>query len=90
MDKPRDTEERKAVKSNTRKDKWRYFEDFIGNHTAVYQMSKIVCGKLKIENVSIKSKGGKMFTTEAEQKNKGPEHFKEGFNRCSPTSAPDI
>ena len=93
-------EENLDVRRRSRADKRNYIEDLAtqaeeaaqeGNQGQVYKITKIISGKYRgTRDAPIRSKDGKLLTTDKEQDERWREHFNEVLNRPPPTITTEI
>ena len=93
-------EENREVRRRARADRRRYLEELAneaeeaaqnGNQGQVYKITKVISGKFRgAKDAPIKSKDGKLLTTEREQEERWSEHFTEVLNRPPPRDVADI
>ena len=87
-------QKRREVKRKAKADKKKHVDDLAeeaevaaskGNMGQVYKISKQLCGKFgQATNSTVKTKAGRVLTTEKEQRERWKQHFQEVLNRPEP------
>ncbi|GFR97955.1 hypothetical protein ElyMa_004489400 [Elysia marginata] len=88
-----------AVKRSVREDKRKYLDGLAqvaedaaasGKLREVYSITKRLSGKFQSGDKPIRARGGKLLTSQEQQKNRWKEHFAELLNRPTPDNSPNI